>query len=69
MIVTEEKISQNGVSIAHDDILILRRRLDNGVHQDLRRGRIVSEHFNINLNSGRLSLSLNKQITQSLWNI
>lgn len=53
MIMAEEKISQNGVPIAHDYILILRRRLDDGVHQDLKRGSIVSEYFNININSGR----------------
>lgn len=51
MIVAEEKISQNGVPIAHDYILILRRRLDDGIHQDLKRESILSEHFN--MNSGR----------------
>lgn len=53
MIMAEEKISQNGVPLAYDYILILRRRLDDGVHQDLKRGSIVSGHFNINMNSGR----------------
>lgn len=53
MIVAEEKISQNGVPIAHGYSLILQCRLDDGVHQDLRRGRTVSEHFDTNLNNGR----------------
>lgn len=59
MIVAEVKISQNGVPIANNYILILRCRLDDGVHQDLKRESIVSEHFNINMNSGRQYIKKN----------
>lgn len=55
MIVAEEKISQNGVSIAHSYVLILQCGLDDGVHQDLKRSgdRTVSKPFHTRVNSGR----------------
>lgn len=35
----EEKISQDGAPVAHHHILIQQGRLDDGVHQDLDRGK------------------------------